>query len=86
MGRKACSGEGRLNIPSSVSIDSNDIVYVTELLKHRVSIFTNQGNFIRSFGTKGARLGEFNKPRSIAVHRSGLIYVSDADNNRVQIF
>ena len=80
------SGEGELNYPSSVCVDSNDRVYVTERYNNRVSIFTSQGKFIRSFGTKGARPGEFNKPRGIAVDRNGQIYVSDTDNNRVQGF
>ena len=68
---KKGSDEGELNFPSSVCIDSNDIVYVTELDNHRVSIFTSQGKFV---GTKGTRLGEFNEPRGIAVHRSGRGY------------
>ena len=70
----------------SVSIDSNNLLHVAERENNRVSIFTGQGKFIRSFGTKGAKPGEFNHPHGIAVDRSGLIYVSDTNNNRVQIF
>ena len=80
------SGEVELNYPSSVSIDFEDRVYVTELDNHRVSIFTSQGMFIQSFGTKRIRPGEFNQPHGIAVDTSGLVYVSDTNNNRVQIF
>ena len=84
-GRKG-SGEGELKWPSSISIDSNDLLHVAERDNHRVSIFTSQGKFVQSFGTKVTRPGEFNQPHGIAVDASGLVYVSDGLNNRVQIF
>ena len=85
------NSEGELSYPSSVSIDSNDLLHVAERENHCVSIFTGQGKFIRSFGTigtraKGERPGEFNQPHGIVVDASGLVYVSDRLNNRVQIF
>ena len=84
---KEGSGEGELDIPLSIGIDSNDLVYVSDMQNHRVSVFTSQGKFIQSFGTKGKRPGEFNQPRGgIAVDTNGLVYVSDTDNDRVQIF
>ena len=84
---KEGSGEGELDIPLSIGIDSNDLVYVSDMQNHRVSVFTSQGKFIQSFGTKGTRPGEFNQPRGgIAVDTNGLVYVSDTDNDRVQIF
>ena len=79
-------GEGELNLPSGVCIDSNDIVYITERNNHRVSIFTCQGKFMQSFGIKGERPGEFNQPWAVAVDTSGLVYVCDTSNNRVQGF
>ena len=82
---KKGSGDGELNFPSSVSIDSDDIVYVTDS-NHRVSMFTSEGQFLRSFGTYGKGPGQFNYPRGIAVDRDGLVYVSDYNNNRMQIF
>ena len=75
-----------MDFPSSVSIDSNDLVYVASRNSHHVSIFTCLGKFIQSFGTKGEEPGELNMPCGIAVDRSGLVYVSDRNNNRVQIF
>ena len=80
------SCDGELSFPSSVSIDSDNIVYVTECDNRRVSMFTSEGQFLRSFGTKGEGPGQFNSPRGIAVDRDGLVYVSDTLNNRIQIF
>ena len=65
---------------------SDDIVYVTELFNHRVSMFTSEGQFLTSFGTKGEGPGQFNCPRGITVDRDGLVYISDISNNRIQIF
>ena len=75
-----------LNFPTGVSIDSDDIVYVTERDNHRVSMFTSEGQFLRSFSTKGAEAGKFNPPYGIAVDRDGLVGVSDYGNHRIQIF
>ena len=51
-GRKG-KGEGELDQPVSIDIDSHNVVYVTEYWNHRVSIFTTDGGFIKSFGSKG---------------------------------
>ena len=52
----------------------------------RVSIFTSQGKFIKSFGKKGKHDGEFNAPRGVAVDDEDNIYVVDKLNSRIQKF
>ena len=52
----------------------------------RVSIFTSQGEFIKSFGKKGSHDGEFNAPRGVAVDDEDNIYVVDKLNSRIQKF
>ena len=71
--------------PVLISIDSNSIVYVTEDNNHCVSMFTREGQFLRSFGTKGEGPGQFDDPSGMAVDRDGLVYVSDTRNNHIQI-
>ena len=83
---KEGSGVGELNFPSGVSIDSDNIVYVTELYNDRVSMFTSEGKFLRSFGTKGEGPEQFYNPRGIAVDRDGLVYVSYGSNKSILIF
>ena len=77
------SGEGELNEPKGIAIDSNDIVYISEW-KNRISVFTCGGQFLRSFGSQGDKPGQFRDPTGIVVI-NGAIYVSD-DNDRVQVF
>ena len=52
---------------------------------NRVSVFDENHKYIKSFGKKGDKDGEFSKPYVIAVD-DGCVYVSDTENNRVQVF
>ena len=65
-------GDGQLNFPSSVAIDSENTVYVTE--------------FLASFGTEGNKPGQFKHPYGMTVDNSGMIYVSELRNQRISIF
>ncbi len=67
-------------------MDSDDLVYVGESGNNRVSVFTCEGVFLKSFGSNGSGPGQFNGPYGIAVDQCGVVYVSDYGNNRVQIF
>ncbi len=70
---------------SGVTIDSDDMVYVTESDNHRVSVLTSQGQFVRSFGARGTQPGQFRGPLGITLNKHGLLYISDTDNGRLQI-
>ena len=76
----------RLQGPISVAVGPDDWVYVVEYSADRVSMFDENGKYIKSFGKKGDKDGEFNSPFCIAVSDDGRVYVSDTNNNRVQIF
>ena len=77
--------DGELYYPTAICIDDNNIVYVTDL-HHCVSVFTDEGTFLTSFGSEGNEPGQFKNPRGIAIDRNGVIYVSDQGNDRVQLF
>lgn len=59
---------------------------VPEWDDHDVSVFTSEGQFMTSFGTRGEGQGEFKCPRGLAVNNEGVIYVCDYYNNRLQAF
>ena len=80
------SGNGELNTPTSIGIDSDNVVYVTEAGNNRVSVFTCEGKFLTSFGSYGSGPGQFSGPRGIALDKNGVVYVSDINNNRLQLF
>ncbi len=64
-------GRGGLNEPRGIAIDSSDRVYVSEWGKHRVSVFTSDGQFVTSFGSEGEGPGQFQFPHGLAVDSSG---------------
>ena len=76
----------RLKGPVSVAVGPDDWVYVVEQRCPRVSVFDENGEYIKSFGEGGDKDGEFKDPFAVAVRDDGYVFVSDTYNNRVQIF
>ena len=58
-------------------------VVVTELGEHCVSIFSPNGDKIRSFGAHGSVRREFYEPCDVAVDGEGNILVAERKNNRI---
>ena len=84
---KCGHGRGELTRPLGITIDTNDVVYVSEgRSNHRVSVFTSEGLFLTSFGGEGTEPGKFLFPSGLAVDSSGFVYVCNNWNNRVQVF
>ena len=77
---------GMLNEPWGVAVNDHDVIVVTEILNHRVSVFRSDGTYLRSFGKKGQNNGEFAEPSGIAFDSLGNIVVTDCENHRVQVF
>jgi DNA-binding beta-propeller fold protein YncE len=48
--------------------------------------FSVKGKFIKQWGERGKKPGQFNLPHSILVDKQGRILVGDRENNRVQVF
>lgn len=61
-------------------------IWVVETGKHRVSLFSGEGTWIRSIGERGTEPGAFNFPTFIWIDSGGRVYVVDSMNFRVQIF
>jgi sugar lactone lactonase YvrE len=52
----------------------------------RVVKFDRDGNFIKTWGGKGAGAGEFDLPHSLVFDAQGLLYIADRNNARIQVF
>jgi sugar lactone lactonase YvrE len=52
----------------------------------RISKFTRDGKFIKSWGKLGSAPGEFRTPHGLAFDSRGRLYVADRGNVRLQIF
>ena len=79
--------------PVGITIDDNNLIYVTEAIlcfedsgNHGISIFTTDGQFVRSIGRYGSSVGQFNAPFGITFDKEGYLYVCDCYNNRLVVY
>jgi tripartite motif-containing protein 71 len=88
---KAGSGPGEFRFTSEnpsdpkatngkIAVGANGLVYVSDSGNARVQVFTEQGRFVRQFGSFGSRQGQFLYPFDIAVDAGGNVYVADDQN------
>jgi len=70
--------------PSSVTLDGNGNVYVTDT--SNVQVFNSAGTRFRKWGSYGSGDGQFSYPVGIALDASGNVYVVDTQNQRIQVF
>jgi len=80
------TGNGLLDDPCDVAVDSSGNVYVVDSNNHRVQKFTSGGTYVTQWGNYGAANGQFAYPYGVAVDSSNNVYVTDYDNHRVQKF
>ena len=72
--------------PFGVVINQKEEMVVTENIGHCVSVFSPNGDKLRSFGTSGCGQGQFLDPRGVAVDGEGNILVAGGQNHRIQKF
>ena len=78
--------DGQMTWPSSIALDSDGNVYVSDDALHRISIFDSQGNFLDKWGVQGKADGELDRPSSIAFDSDDNLLVADGMNHRIQRF
>ena len=74
-------GEGQLKYPLGIDVSANGQLYVANQYNYCVSVFREDGTFIRRIGRRKLRY-----PRDVLVHSSGLVYVADGDNHHIAVF
>ena len=85
-----------LTQPNSIVIAPNGDIFIAEghggqtpgappETVSRISKFSKDGVFIKSFGKLGAAPGEFKLPHDIAMDSQGRLFVADRGNMRIQI-
>lgn len=79
-----------LKQPEAVVV-SDGVIYAVDSETNRVAMFTLQGKYQGSFGTKSGggffsgKGNSLSSPRGVAFHE-GIIYVADTGNGRIQMF
>ena len=79
-------GDGDLFWPTSIALDSQQNVYISDDWLNRISIFDKDGAFLGKWGVPGSGDGELNRPSGIRIDKEDNLYVVDSSNNRVQVF
>ena len=76
-------GDEMLTNPWGVAVNERDEIAVTDIDNHRIQVFSSDGTYLRSFGTRR----EFGCPMGIAFDRTnGNILMADNGNRCVQLF
>ena len=79
--------DGLFRQPTDVAWDSNGNIYISDgYINSRVAKFDKNGDWVKSWGTKGTAPGQFNLPHAIAIDRNNNVYVGDRSNRRIQVF
>src|SRR5438105_2151463 len=77
---------------TAVEVSPNGDIFVSEGHSgprngnDRISKFSKDGKFIKSWGKRGAGNDELNAPHTLALDSQGRLFVGDRNNNRIQIF
>jgi len=83
---KAGEGDGELNMPFDIDIDSKGNLVVSDTMNARVQIFNSDGKFISKFGVRLTGLTGFQLIKGIAVDREDRIFISDSMADKFLIF
>ncbi len=79
--------DGLFRQPTDVARDSKGNIYITDgYVNSRVAKFDRNGDWVKSWGTKGTAPGQFRLPHAIGIDRNDNVYVGDRTNHRIQVF
>jgi DNA-binding beta-propeller fold protein YncE len=79
--------DGLFRQVTDVAFDPAGNTYISDgYINSRVAKVDRNGHWVKSWGNRGTKPGEFNTPHSIAADAKGNIYVADRGNRRVQVF
>jgi sugar lactone lactonase YvrE len=79
--------DGLFRQPTDVAWDSRGNIYITDgYINSRVAKYDKNGDWVKSWGSKGTGPGQFNLPHAIAIDLQDNIYVGDRSNHRIEVF
>ena len=79
--------DGRFRQVTDVTWDPAGNIYISDgYVNSRIAKADKNGNWLKSWGDRGDKPGQFNTPHNIAADAQGNIYVADRFNRRIQVF
>ena len=80
------AADGSLVWPTSIALDSDGNIYVSDEWLNRIGIFNKDGEWLGSWGVVGDGDGQFDQPSGIHFDTDDNLYVVDTGNHRIQKF
>ena len=74
---------GKFQRPSGIAIGPDERLYVSDAVNHRIQVFTLDGEFVKSIGQQGRKLGDMTYPYDVCF-KGGYMYVLEYGGPRVQ--
>jgi DNA-binding beta-propeller fold protein YncE len=78
------SGDGELQRPAGLAVESNGNLVVADSGNNRLQVFSPDGKYLGKCGGPGKAPGELNQPWGLTIDKDGHIWVADWKNHRVQ--
>jgi DNA-binding beta-propeller fold protein YncE len=82
----ATFGNAQLRFPSAIGCSAGGTVFATDVQTSTVSVFNENGFFLRSFAGPGSGDGKLNGPNGVAINGALEVFVADTQNHRIQVF
>jgi hypothetical protein len=81
------AADGLFRQPTDVTWDLEGNIYITDgYVNSRVAKYDKNGDWVKSWGDKGSKPGQFTIPHAIVADRNNNLYVGDRTNRRIQVF
>ena len=71
--------------PYGVAVSNSGEVVLSDCWNHRISVYSREGEYIRSFGSEGASMEQLYSPSGVAITSENHILIADENNNRIQM-
>ncbi|XP_070560501.1 tripartite motif-containing protein 2-like [Ptychodera flava] len=79
-------GSDEMHKPAGIALTNDDRVVVVDSEGACVRLYEYDGKYIKSFGSKGYKNGQFFTPQFVAVNSKNQIIVSDYRHDSLQVF
>jgi len=78
--------DGQFIWPTSIAIDGNGLIYVTDEHLNRISIFDQESKFIKKWDASGDDEIDISKPAGIAIDSENFVWIVDNQESSVKKF
>jgi DNA-binding beta-propeller fold protein YncE len=77
---------GRFNLPSSICIDPEGFLYVSDTVNARMQKLTRDGKEVWIRGGRGYHLQQFNRPKGVRAGPDGIVYIVENSFELVKLY